>query len=165
MFWIPGIFIAFYILFMNSFDKYVEYTNAKLLSEKFKDKDLLYYISTKYKDYNKVLIVIIFFILFELAYFISGLFTPIWIFSTAYIIYTIISQISSKIKKEKPIEKIIQKARLKDFKSSDIKFQRLLKLNEFKKTKINRWTIYIYPIVKIIVFMLIIILHYHYKIL
>ena len=64
---------------------------------------------------------------------------------------------------EATIEKIIKRAKLEDFEATDIKLSRLLKLNEIKNIKTNNWLLYIYPVVKILAFMAIIILHYHFN--
>jgi hypothetical protein len=82
------------------------------------------------------------------------------IFFIHYIVATIINKIKSQT-----IEKTVKLANLKNFDKSDIKFQRLLKLNELKGNKTYNYIGYIYSTIRIAIFVAIIVLHYNYKIL
>jgi hypothetical protein len=105
-------------------------------------------------------------LLAEFVYFIFGFFYPIWIFSAIFFVQFLITTIISKLNGEPSVEKRIKLAKLKGFETSDIKFDRLLKLNEIKKAEIKTYDFikYIYPIIRIIIFASIIVLHYNYKI-
>jgi len=58
---------------------------------------------------------------------------------------------------------IIKRASLGDFQSTNIKFQRLLKLNELKTVKTYDWYLYIFPVVKIVLWISIIVLQYNFN--
>lgn len=170
MYWIPAIFIIVQLSYLNFSDKLIRYTYARFLYDKFKDNDLRLYISNEFKDIEKITNFFGIFILLEFIYFIVAFFYPFWLLSTIYIFFIIIVNIFSKLKKkdeDKEIEKAINYAKLKNFKSSNIKFERLLKLNELKTNKKSfaHWRMYILIFIKIFTFISIIVLHYHYKIL
>jgi len=165
MYWIPAIFIVFELLFLNYLDQILRYSNAIILSKKYKDKKLEEYIKIEHKDFDKILIVIGVFLLAEFIYFIVGLFYPIWILSVLFICYSIFMNIYSKFRKSSSVEQMIKLAKLKNFESSDVKFERLLKLSELKQdqVKTRTWIGYIVPVIKIFIFISIILFHYNFK--
>lgn len=167
MYWIPAIFIFFELIYINYLDSMIRYLNCKILNEKFDDYNLKRYIDNEFSSQEKIFAAIGFILFFQLIYFIVALFYPFWFISTTFIFLSLISTVKNKIKKDVPIEKTIKLARLKNFESENVKFERLLKLNELnqKDIKTYSWIGYIYPIIKIIVFIAIIVLHYNYKIL
>jgi uncharacterized ion transporter superfamily protein YfcC len=166
MYWIPAFFIFFEIIFFLSVDTIVRYDNIKILYQKYKNSELKNYSEKHFHGINVINSILAIGILAEFAYFIFGFFYPIWIISAIYFAQFLITTIISKLSGEPSIEKRIKLAKLKDFETSDIKFDRLLKLNELKSSEIKThdWVKYIYPIIRIIIFASIIVLHYNYKI-
>lgn len=166
LFWIPAIFIVIELIYIGSLPKVISLSNIALLSKKYKSDDLDKYIEKKYNGFSKLMLVSVLFILFETVYFIVGLFYSIWMFSIVFILFLLFSTvISTSRKKEKDLGKIVKRANLEDFETSDIKLSRALKMNEIKNVKTNDWTLYIYPIIKVLAFLAIIILHYHFQLL
>ena len=129
------------------------------------------YIKSEFKGTEASITIMMIVIMLEYIYFIIGIFYSIWMISVFFIFTSILSLIISKLKKPDSDEiktmKLVKSAKLSNFETSDIKFQRFLKLNELnnKDVKTNIWITYLYSFVKIITFLSIIILHYHYKIL
>lgn len=168
MYWIPAFFILFEIVFINYLDTMIRSANAMFLAKKYNDVDLVKYIKKEFKDVEKYSGILGVFLVFEFIYFAVGFFYPFWFLSVIFIFITSISIIRSKIIKKSPeIEKIIKLANLRDFVSSDVKFNRLLKLNELNTNdiKTKEWHIYLYSVLKMIAFISIIVLHYNYHIL
>lgn len=165
MYWIPAIFIFIEIIYILTMDKLLVYGSAKNLADKYKDTNLKIYIENKYPNGDKVTAFFGFFLLLELIYFIVGLFFSLWMISVFIIFSYILNSLYHKIKKEQSIEKTIKLAKLEGFESSSVKFDRLLKLNEINTSEIktNEWRMYIYPLIRIIAFTLIIVLHYNFK--
>jgi len=167
MYWLPGLFIVMEILLISYLDTLVRYTNVDFLYKKYKDEELKKYMKTEFPGAIGIGAVFAIYLIGVCVYFIVGLFYPfIWYVSVVLISFSIFEMIRSKIiKKEIPIEKRIKLARLNNFETSDIKFERALKLNELKHSeiKINEWKKYISPIIRIIIFLSIIILHYHFN--
>ncbi len=168
MYWIPIIFIIFELIFIHVFDKIRRLEACNFLYNKFNDnnKYLESYIKNEFSGMENIKVFISLFFLFEFIYFFIGFFYPfIWIAST-YIILTIFYK-SIIPKKEVDIKKYIQIANLK-IKSEDMKFSRLLKLNELKQEKTNFWNKlfyvgYIDSLIRIIIFISIIVLHYNFN--
>ena len=168
MYWIPAFFILFELVFINYLDKMIRSANATFLLNKYKDEDLAKYIKTNFPDIETKSGIIGIFLVLEFIYFIVGFFYPFWFISVVFVTITAITTIKSKINKKAPdIEKIIKIANLRDFVSSDIKMNRLLKLNELNSNNIKtkEWHVYMYASLKIIAFILIIVLHYNYHLL
>lgn len=163
LYWLPAIFILTELTYLSLLSKLLSYFNASLLYQKYSDESLAIYIKEKYFGYDKITLVLVFIIIFQSVYFLVGLFHSIWLFSLVFFLFQIISIIKSNLSKKATIEKIIKRAKLEDFEATDIKLSRLLKLNEIKNIKTNNWLLYIYPVVKILAFMAIIILHYHFN--
>jgi hypothetical protein len=160
MYWIAAVFILIEILFFYNLDKIIQYSNILYLVKKYKDEDLIKYLKEKFKDFNNIITFFGIFMFLEYVYFIIALFYPFWFFSVLFFIYTIGNHFKNK---KVDISKVIKRAKLEDFKSSDVKFERMLKMNELENIKINEWTKYIIVILKIIMFISIIVLHYNYK--
>lgn len=167
MYWIPAIFIFLEILLIVSLDNLIRYGNIKFLYEKYKNSDLKEYVNKHFHGIGAINSIFALNLIGELIYFIVALFYSIWFISVIYFVQFFIIQIVAKLKKDISIEKRIKLAQLKGFNTSDEKFSRLLKLNELKSSeiKIYQWTMYIYPILRIIIFASIIILHYNYNLL
>ena len=165
MYWLPAIFIIIELIYINVIDMMSRFGNSNILLKKYKDEELKSYIKKEYDGMEKMSMFIGFFLLFEFIYFIVGFFYPFWMVSAVFIGLSIIATIISKIKGKNSIEKTIKLAHLNGFTSSDVKFDRLLKLNELKRDEIktSEWALYISPIIKIVVFIAIIVLHYNYK--
>ena len=165
MYWIPAFFIFFEIIFFLSVDNIVRYNNIKSLYLKYKDSELKTYIEKNFHGINVTNSLLALVLLAEMVYFIFGFFYPIWIISAIYFGQFLITSIVSKINGDPSIEKQIKLAKLKGFETKDTQFSRMLKLNELKNSEIKTygWVKYIYPIVRIILFATIIILHYNYK--
>ena len=165
MYWIPAFFIFFEIIFFLSVDNIVRYNNIKSLYVKYKDSALKNYIEKNFYGINVINSLLAIGLLSEMVYFIFGFFYPIWIISAIYCGQFLITSIVSKINGDPSIEKQIKLAKLKGFETEDTKFSRMLKLNELKSSEIKTYGCvkYIYPIVRIIIFATIIILHYNYK--
>lgn len=164
MYWIPAFFIFVEIFYILSIDTLVSYGNTKFLFEKYKDESLKKYIQLKYSGAETINNILGVLLLGEMIYFVIGFFYSIWMISASFVFVFLVSLIYSKLKKEVPIKKRIKLAKLKGFKSTDIQFSRLLKLNNLKdEIKTNEWMTYISPVIKIIIFISIIVLHYNYK--
>jgi hypothetical protein len=165
VYWIPAIFIFLEFVFIMSLDSMVKNINAKIIYERYKDPNLAKYIKENYKGTEILSAILAICYIGQIAYFIVGLFKPIWMISIVYILYLTISTIVDKVRKT-PIEKTIKRAKLKGFEASDVKLDRLLKLNELKGSEIKtyEWMNYIYPLIRIIVFIGIIVLHYNFKV-
>lgn len=162
MYWIPAILIFIELLVIFHIERLISYTNLILLYKKYKNEDLELYITTEHKDTPSIYIVIGILLILELIYFIIGLFFPFWIVSVVFLCYFIYNTLTEKLIPT-PTSKIIKLANLKNFSTSDIKFDRLLKLNEIndKDIRLQKINIYLYPILKIIAFATIIIMHYN----
>jgi hypothetical protein len=167
LYWLPVFFIIAELVFINLLDKMISYSNANVLFVKYGDEKLDEYLKTKYSAIKGVTLFVAIFLTLEFIYFFVGLFSKIWMISVVYIAFDIFATIKLKLVKNTPIEKTIKRAKLVDFESSDIKFQRVLKLNELKANEIKTrdWINYIYPTIKIFAFIAIIVLHYQYNIL
>lgn len=165
MYWIPAFFIFIEFIMILSLDNLVRYSNIKFLYEKYKNDALRDYANKHFNGIGIVNSIFALILIGEMIYFIIALFYPIWIIAVIYFTQFLLLQIISKIKKDTSIEKRIKLAQLKGFETKDEKFSRLLKLNELKNVKTHQWTMYIYPLIRIIIFASIIILHYNYKIL
>jgi hypothetical protein len=141
MFWLPIIFIIAELFYLSTLRKVLEYGSCSVL-------------------YSIIII-------FQLVYFIVGIFQPIWIYSTFFIVFLITNYIITQNSKNTSIEKAVKNANLEDFETDNIKFDRFLKMNKIKmsKSKNNTWYYYIYPTMKILAYLSIIILHYHFGIL
>lgn len=160
------VFLAFEMYYILTLDTLIKYSNASELSKKFDNKDLNIYIEKKYFKYNYIVAIIIIFISLEFIYFMVGLSKPIINFSIIYIGLTFITFITNKIfSKYNTVEKMIKKANLTDFKTDDIKFQRLLKIKELKKNKYFTLKEYLIPTIKFLIFLTIILMHYKFGIL
>ena len=162
MYWIPAIFILVEMLYLFYIDKMISYVNATALYKKYKDDNLVSYIKNIHNDSMFIYFTIGIFIFLEVIYFIIGLFFPFWFVSIVFLCYYIILILMDKF--ESPsTSKMIKLANLKNFSTTDIKFDRLLKLNEINQrdVKIHKLKIYSYPILKIIIFAIIIITHYN----
>lgn len=164
MYWIPIIFIFCELIYISNLDSITRYSNCNILLNKFKDRNLQTYIKNEFKSISIVFIFIGIYLFSEVIYFLVGFFYPLWIMSSIFFIYYIVATIINKIKSQ-TIEKTVKLANLKNFDSSDIKFQRLLKLNELKGNKTYNYIGYIYSTIRIAIFVAIIVLHYNYKIL
>lgn len=163
MYWIPSVFLFTNLIFIYNLDKIIKYSNCLYLYEKYKDIDLSEYLYTKYKDYKSFYLFLLIAGFFELIYFIVGLFYSFWFFSIFILGCMVFISLYSKIKKN-DIRKIVKSANLEDFESKNIKFQRILKINELdERIKTNNWVAYILPTIKIIIYILIIVLHYNYN--
>jgi len=162
MYWLPAIFIFVEILYIYHVSDLISYVNATILYKKYKDENLESYIKNKYKDSIVTYFIIGGLIALEVIYFIIGLFFPFWILSIIFICYFIILILMTKFERVSTA-KMIKLANLKNFSTSNIKFDRLLKLNEIKKSdiKIHNLKTYSYPIFKIIFFITIIVTHYN----
>jgi hypothetical protein len=167
LYWLPVLFIIGELIFLNYIDQFVAYINANKLLVKYKDEKLEKYLKSKYVGIVGIAVFISIFLIAEFIYFIVGIFHPIWVISVVYLGIYVLTTVISKINGEQSIEKTVKKAKLIDFESSDIKLQRVLKLNELKSNEVKTrdWINYIYPIIKIIVFTAIVVLHYQYKML
>ena len=165
MYWIPAFFIFFEIILFLSVDNIVRYSNIKSLYQKYKDSALKIYSEKHFHGMNIINNILGIVLLAEMVYFIYGFFYPIWILSAIFFGQFLITTIISKLNGDPSVEKQIKLAKLKGFETSDIKLDRLLKLNEIKKSEIKTYDFikYIYPIIRIIIFASIIILHYNYK--
>jgi hypothetical protein len=168
MYWIPAIFIFFELIIISNLNKILRYDSCTILLKKYKDEKLSEYINEEFGDKStiKTLIVILFFlILFELIYFIVGLFYTFWIVSAIYLIFIVFYTIYSSFSKNTPIENTIKIANLKGFTAKDQQLDRLLKLNSLKNTKLlpKEWLGYAQSVVKILIFSSIIYFHYQYK--
>ena len=98
----------------------------------------------------------------EFIYFIVGLFYPFWFLSIIFIMYIIADVIF--ISKKGSIEEIIKRSKLKGFETTNIRFERLLKLNELGgNIKVREWTLYIPPIIRTLVFVLLIVVHFNFS--
>lgn len=162
MYWIPAILIFVELLIIFHVEKLISYTNLILLNKKYENEDLESYITKEHKDTPFIYIVIGILLILELIYFIIGLFFPFWIVSVVFLCYFIYNVLTERLIPT-PTSKIIKLANLKNFSTSDIKFDRLLKLNEIndKDIRLHKINIYLYPILKIIAFSTIIITHYN----
>ena len=167
MYWIPAFFIFLEIILILSLDNLVRYGNIKFLYEKYKNSELKEYANLHFHGIAIVNSIFAITLIGEIIYFIVALFYPIWIISVVFLLHFLFLQIRAKLKKDISIEKRIKLAKLKGFETKDEKFSRLLKLNELKNSEIktNQWMMYIYPVVRIIIFGSIIILHYNYNLL
>jgi len=163
----PVIFILLEIITIYSIDEIIKYSNCQILYKKFKDIKLETYIKEKYGATEKLLLFISLGYLAQFIYFLVGLFyIGLFFISTVYIFCSLINMMYIKFKPKVPIEKTIKKAKLEDFHSDDIKFERLLKINELNSKKIKNYdySAYIISTIKILAFIAIIVLHYHYNI-
>jgi hypothetical protein len=162
MYWIPAILIFVELLVIFHVEKLISYTNLLALYKKYKDDDLASYITKEHKDTSFIYAVIGVLLILELIYFIIGLFFPFWLVSVIFLFYFIVNLLIEKLKTTST-SKIIKLANLKNFSTSDIKFDRILKLNEIndKDIRLHKINIYLYPILKIIAFATIIIMHYN----
>lgn len=161
IYWIPAIFIIFDFISLLLFGDINKGYNSNQLLCKYNDKELERYISRNYPIQDEMVMGFSVLLFFELIYFVVCLFYSFWFISIIVIITGLIYGITVVIKKE-PIEKIIKRSKLNNFHSSDIKFDRLLKLNELNDT--NDFGIlldYILMSLKMLVFMLIIVFHYN----
>lgn len=164
MYWIPAIFIFFEIIIIYLTNDISKYDSLIKLQDKYNDKDLSKYISVNYKSWSFERVTDIIFIVYilEFIYFIVGLFFSYWIISIVYILGIILFNIYNDLYGDDSVETLIKMSKLKNFKSSNVQFDRLLKLNELNKDfKITEWTKYIVPTLKLSVFLLIITLHYN----
>jgi len=158
----PAIFVVTNIFFIHSLDNLIKFSNGEYLYKKYNDNDLKKYVEDKYKGFVAPYLIIAFILIGELIFCVIGLFHPIWVITIIIIFYDLFIFLYRKIKPLK-ISTIIKRASLGNFQSSNIKFQRILKLNELKVVKTNGWTLYIFPIVKIILWISIIVLQYNYN--
>jgi hypothetical protein len=167
MFWLPIIFIIAELFYLSTLRKVLEYGSCSVLYSKYKDEKLKKYIDEKYSGFNISIMIYSIIIIFQLVYFIVGIFQPIWIYSTFFIVFLITNYIITQNSKNTSIEKAVKNANLEDFETDNIKFDRFLKMNKIKmsKSKNNTWYYYIYPTMKILAYLSIIILHYHFGIL
>jgi len=168
MYWIPAILIIVELFYINYISTILSYNNVNILAKKYNSNDLERYIENKYGKIGKTSFILGIFIIFEFVYLIVGLFEPIWMVSLVFILYTVIVSVIEKLSKQKSIEKIIKLANIEsDFETDNIKLTRVLKLNEIKSRKDmpNNWHYYILPVTKILAFLAIIILHYHFGLL
>jgi len=168
MYWIPAILIIVELFYINYISTILSYNNVNILAKKYNSNDLERYIENKYGKIGKTSFILGIFIIFEFVYLIVGLFEPIWMVSLVFILYTVIVSVIEKLSKQKNIEKIIKLANIEsDFETDNIKLTRVLKLNEIKSRKDmpNNWHYYILPVTKILAFLAIIILHYHFGLL
>jgi len=162
MYWIPAIFILVEMLYIYYVDKLISYANATALYKKYKDENLASYIKNMHEDSIILYFIIGIFLFLEVIYFIIGLFFPFWLISAIFLGCYIILIIIYKFENVST-SKIIKLANLKNFTTTDIKFDRLLKLNEIKQNdkKIYKLKNYLFSIIKIITFAAIIITHYN----
>lgn len=154
MYWLPAIFIFVEILFLFYVDKMISYTSSLSLYKKYKDESLKEYITEEYKPSLAFYGFVGIFLVLELVYFLVGLFYPIYIISIVFILYYILNIFIDKFKIPST-EKLIKLANLKNFVASDIKFDRMLKLNSIKQGENLIWykvRVYAFPILKIIAF-------------
>lgn len=165
MYWIPAIFIFLELILLTNLDKLIRFESCVTLLKKYDDNNLKYYIEKEFNKMDKVLILFTVIMLLELVYFMVGFFYPIWFISTLIITYTIGYTIYSKFRTPVPIEGTIKLARLNGFVASDVKFDRLLKISELKKSEVKtkEWIGYVYSGVKIFIFIGIIYFHYNYN--
>jgi hypothetical protein len=162
MYWLPAIFIFIEMLFIYHVDKLISYVNSLALYKKYKDKELLSYIEKEHKNSLIIYQTIGILLLLEVVYFIIGLFFTFWIVSIVFLFYFIILLLMDKFQSISNA-KMIKLANLKNFTTSDIKFERFLKLNTINQSDmlIHKLKTYSYPLLKIIAFISIIIIHYN----
>lgn len=166
MFWLPAIFIVFEIIYIYNIDTLMFMAGSQSILKKYKSEDLKKYVESRSKDVVMNALLVFVLVIGEFIYFIFGLFGNIWIYSVVFILFIVIGKLLSKIiNKEQTIEESIKMAGLEDFESNDVKLNRVLKLQELNGVdiKIHKWKYIIVPIIKILAFLSIIILHYHFK--
>ena len=165
MYWLPAIFILLELLFIAKLDDILRYLNIKILQKKYPDEDFEAYIREEFEPkFEKIVGFFGLAFVGGYIYFIVGLFYPIWMVSILFFICEFIKSSIPKFQ-TKSIERTIKLAKLNGFESSDVKFQRLLKLNELNNSNIKtyKWLAYIFPLIKLIIFGLIIVLHYNFN--
>lgn len=164
MYWIPIVFIVYELFYISTVKSLVKYTSITELVKKYDNRELKDYVEKNYVGYGVVAVVILVFIFLEFIYFMVGLTKPIMDFSLVYIGVIILSSLLNIIiKKRDSIEKTIKRANLTNFTTTDIKFQRLLKMNELKPTKVYHWREYMFTFIKLAIFLTIVIMHYKFE--
>lgn len=165
IYWLPVIFIFFEFILIGQMSKMIEYTSLSFLYKKYKDDDLWKYINLNYKDFAKSYIFFGIILLIEIIYLIVGLFHSIWFISIIVLSHDLLVLVIKQLKPTS-IEKLIKRAKLEDFNSTNVKFQRYLKITQLNNNiKTHNWLLFIFPIIKIMLFASIIILHYNYNLL
>jgi len=157
IYYIPAFFIVLDFISLLLFSYLSKCYNTEILVDKYDDKELNSYFGRN--SFAQVELNLAFTILLfcEFVYFVICLFYPFWVISVIVIAVGAIYGILT-INIKNPIEKVIKKAKLKNFHSSDLKFDRLLKLNELNDVKIYKISpVHILISLKIIIFASIII--------
>lgn len=162
MYWIPAIFVVLDFISLLLFSDLSRGYNSMFLADKYNNKELEKYVTSNHPLQREIILGLIILLFLEFVYFVICLFYPLWIISIISISIGVIYGIIT-ITRKKPIDEIIRKAKLNNFQTSDVKFDRLLKLNELNDTK-RRYKfpiIYILISLKMFVFISIIVFHYN----
>jgi len=163
MYWIPIVFIVFEIIYISMTSELMKFSSATTLNTKYKNHDLTSYIKNKYLGYGWISLFIVSVMFLEFIYFVIGLTKPIFYFSLVYLLYIIVANVVNQLIKKRlnSISRLVKLSELDDFETDDVKFQRMLKINELEGgVKVYRWMWFMPPLFKLGIFVAIVLMHY-----